>query len=270
MARWVDRVGMRYGRLTVESLNRKEKRQKGEGAIYYWNCKCDCGKSIVASGKSLSCHQRESCGCLHGERISQSKKGVNRKYGLIPKFNTEKDALAYLYSITPAGEIFSKCDGRKMTISKGPRGYQIIRLKNPQFSRNKDGRKTYKVHRLVAMFYLPNYSESLQVNHKDGDKGDNKVENLEMVTNHQNVLHAWKFLDEEGKRRRLLAERNNVVFRDRRVVVEQLKDGKVIAMYPTISCAAMAVNGFRSSLWNCLDKSNRTYKGFHWRRVCAE
>lgn len=64
-----------------------------------------------------------------------------------------------------------------------------------------------KVHRLVAMFYLDDYSEDLQVNHKNGIKTDNRVENLEMVTNQQNVLHAFRVLD-SSERRRKISEAN--------------------------------------------------------------
>ncbi len=266
MAKQIDRVGMRYCRLTVVSLNRKEKNRKGRGYVYYWNCKCDCGKSIVVSGKSLSCGHRESCGCLHAEHTAIAKRGVNIKYGIIPRFNTEKEALGYLYEITPEGRIFSRCDGREMASSNGPKGYKHIRLKNPQFSKNEDGRKTYKVHRLVAMFHLPDYAETLQVNHKNGDKGDNRVENLEMVTNQENVRHAWKYLDKEGRRRKQLGERNLVVFRHKWVRVRQLLDGEIIAEFDSIAEAARKICGRADSIFNSC-KYGRKYLGFNWERV---
>lgn len=64
-----------------------------------------------------------------------------------------------------------------------------------------------RFHRLVAMFHLDDYSENLQVNHKNGIKTDNRVINLEMVTNSQNALHAWRILD-SSKRREKLSEAN--------------------------------------------------------------
>lgn len=53
--------------------------------------------------------------------------------------------------------------------------------------------KTYQVHRLVAKAYIPNDDLTRDyVNHKNGDKTDNDVSNLEWVTHKENVEHAWK------------------------------------------------------------------------------
>jgi len=57
------------------------------------------------------------------------------------------------------------------------------------FSNNGD-RKSYYVHRLIAMAFLDSYSDQLQVNHKNGIKTDNNYKNLEMVTNKENILHS--------------------------------------------------------------------------------
>lgn len=66
------------------------------------------------------------------------------------------------------------------------RGYLIVDL-------YKDGqRKKYYIHRLVASAFLENPNNYPQVNHKDEDKENNNVYNLEWCTHSENMIHAYK------------------------------------------------------------------------------
>lgn len=65
------------------------------------------------------------------------------------------------------------------------KGYQRVRV---TVQREK---MTFKVHREVAKAFIPNPDNKPQVNHIDGNKDNNAVDNLEWVTNQENARHAF-------------------------------------------------------------------------------
>ena len=72
-----------------------------------------------------------------------------------------------------------------LNYNKSNRGYLQVCL-------TKDGKsKTYTVHRLVAKAFLPNLKNKRQVNHIDGNKENNSIDNLEWVTSSENNKHAF-------------------------------------------------------------------------------
>lgn len=84
------------------------------------------------------------------------------------------------------GEVAICRKGMILTLQKHPQGYSFIKL-------SRDGKQTLQyVHRLVAAAFLDESSNPLanEVNHKDGNKANNAVENLEWVTRRENVHHA--------------------------------------------------------------------------------
>lgn len=88
------------------------------------------------------------------------------------------------YLISPDGTVRNR-HGHVLSKHKDVYGYEYVLI----FNKNRK-RKKFLVHRLVATVYIPNEKALPQINHKDGVKTNNRVENLEWVTNSQNQMHS--------------------------------------------------------------------------------
>lgn len=106
------------------------------------------------------------------------------------------------YIVSDQGEVTNTNSDHTMKKQINNCGYYRVEL-------SKSGKqKKYFVHRLVATAYIPNKDNFPQVNHINGNKLDNRVENLEWCTASQNHKHSFKYLgrpvtkvldDENGK-----------------------------------------------------------------------
>lgn len=70
--------------------------------------------------------------------------------------------------------------------------------------------KTVSVHRIIAKTFLKNYNEVLQVNHINGNKKDNNIRNIEMVTSKENSMHRTKILKKGRIKPVIMLEKNTM------------------------------------------------------------
>ena len=100
------------------------------------------------------------------------------------------------YEISNCGEVRNKTT-KKILKSQLLNGYLGITLKT-------NNKKTLsKIHRLVATQFLICPDETYVVNHKDGNKTNNHVENLEWISQSENVKHAFRLGLNKGKKNKV-------------------------------------------------------------------
>ena len=99
-----------------------------------------------------------------------------------------------LYEVSNTGKVRRACEtkekkkGELLVQTTEKLGYMIVTL----FNKSKGTKKHHKVHRLVMLAFIG--SSDQDVNHKDGNKTNNHLSNLEYCTRSQNVLHGFRVL----------------------------------------------------------------------------
>lgn len=147
------------------------------------------------------------------------------------------------YEVSDSGQLRSNIGNPKIRkLIKHHNGYYRVTV----------GNKNYTIHRLVYETFVCKIPKGYEINHKDGNKANNRLDNLEMVTHKENITHAMEVL-KTGSRKR----RNPVVC---------VKDGKVIKEYdyPDQAAKDLGVKTCRSRILQCAKGQRKTYHGYQW------
>lgn len=157
------------------------------------------------------------------------------------------------YAISNFGNVMNV--NTKKLLSPQDRGYLFVTLFNVSNTRgNKGYRKNYRIHRLVAKYFIENPENKPYVNHKDGNKHNNHVDNLEWVTGQENTIHAYK---------------NKLISTQRPIKAIKLEDNSVIEIFESLSECARFFNCNKSYIHRALNKTygKNTYKGYKFEYI---
>lgn len=125
-------------------------------------------------------------------------------------------------------------------------GYVYVQLWNNATYRS------IRLHKLVAQTFIPNKDNKLQINHKDGNKQNNKMDNLEWCTNKENIIHAHKM----G-----LANNNN-----QKIKVNQYDlKGNFIRSFNSILDASKETRVSMGNISLCINNKRKTAGGYIWK-----
>lgn len=198
-------------------------------------CKVCSIKFKRLSSRNLYCS--EKC-----RKSNSKRKKDSRLQGISKVKNIEGEIWEILsdgeYLISNMGRFFSLRYDKLMKQQLNSRGYLKVSLK-----------KLYKhpepSHRVIAKYFIPNPENKPQVNHINGIKTDNRVDNLEWVTISENAIHAF-----------------NMGLRKSSKVIQLDLFGNILNEYKSMSEASKKTNIHTSSISACCIGNSETAKGF--------
>jgi hypothetical protein len=174
-----------------------------------------------------------------------------------------------LYSVTHGGEIISH--GKYVT-SKNVRWQPESILKpltdvygyNNVCLCNGSGQvKKYRVHKLVALAYLPNPDKHPIINHKNGVKTDNCIENLEWCTHSHNNKHAFRVLGRQATNKGVFGSDHPCA----KTVAQVSRDDKIIMVHPSVVDASKITGVPKKNISNAALGRKKSAGGYVWRYV---
>lgn len=155
------------------------------------------------------------------------------------------------YDIHPDGRVWNKGKECWQALRQNDNGYWIVQL-------NMNGRvEQLLIHRVVALHYLPNPYGHPQVNHIDGDKSHNWLENLEWISREGNIQHSLEI----GLRAGFMSIPEKEALLLRALAGEKISDiAEPIRRHPVVlskMLRTLAERTGRANLWEITMKQRR-------------
>lgn len=159
------------------------------------------------------------------------------------------------YKVSNKGRVKSLCGTPKILSQKTSNcGYKQAHL-----SKNNKA-KRYSVHRLVGKAFVDNPRNKPQINHKNGDKTDNRAENLEWCTASENQLHAFS----TGLAPRTSEKKKQHINRQRRLVGRPVINLDTKLSYSSANFAEKMTGISNASISQNCRGISKTAGGYRW------
>lgn len=154
-----------------------------------------------------------------------------------------------VYSVSNMGRVKNNKKNRLLKQSMLHNGYLAVHI-------TEMGKlKYYRVHRLVGKYFVDGYQKEKQINHKDGNKTNNKHDNLEWVTPSQNIKHAFSI----GLK---TVDYSNI--KNPKAVKQYSMNGEFIKEYPSIKDAERHTGIDNSAIAKVCKGKYKSSGGFKW------
>lgn len=159
------------------------------------------------------------------------------------------------HEVSDLGRVRNKKTGRIMKQFRGQNGYLQLQI----------DKRNERVHRMVATAFLGGNHQELDVNHKDTNKENNCVSNLEWTTRSENIIHSFK----HGIRKSNLTD--DLRKKGSQAMVKKMSQKVMVietgVIYPSVNECARQTGCYPTQINHCCTGKAKEHHGLHFKFV---